>query len=372
MTEPMTIFASVKPAPLRAVSRRVLATLTALVLLAHALLLQDATLNLSVPGRRAAAPSFHTRALSAAAPALAPTPAKRPPVAARKRPTAPTPAPAPTVADVPLTPPPAPAAVVAFQEPPGVAPNAAALAAPAPAASAAVPTEAEPIAVPERPPRELQELARNYRVAAPVRLKYDVKGNKFPYSLSAELLWQHDGASYNTRLAFSAGFLSVLSQTSSGQITDQGLAPARFADKKRSEVAAHFVREQGKISFSANTPDAPLLAGAQDRLSILLQLGAMLAAEPAAFPEASTVTVQIVGPRDAAIWLFTVGAEETLTLPGGQQSALKLLRNPREAYDQKVELWLAPAMGYLPVRLRITDANGDFVDQMWLSSETVP
>ena len=362
MTEPMPIFTSAAP---RAITRRMLVTLTALVLLAHALLLKDATLNLSVSARRAAPPSFTTRALAPAAPALVPAPAKRPP-AARKGTLAPTPAPTPVAAtaEVPLAPPPAPAAAVSFQEPPSIAP--------AQVTPAAAPQPSEDLSAPVRPPRELQGMVRTLRIAEPVRLKYDVVGNKFPYRLSAELLWQHDGTSYNARLAFSAGFLAVLSQTSSGQITEQGLEPVRFSDKKRSEVAAHFVREQGKISFSANTPDAPLLSGAQDRLSILLQLGAMIAADPDAFAQASTLTVQIVGPRDAAIWLFTVDTEETLALPGGEQNALKLLRNPREPFDQKVELWLAPAMGYLPVRLRITDANGDFVDQKWLSSDTVP
>ena len=231
--------------------------------------------------------------------------------------------------------------------------------------------EAEPPAPAPRPPREAAP-AHAYRVADPVRLKYEVKGNKFPYNLNAELLWQQDGSLYDARLVFSAGFLPVLSQTSHGQITAQGLVPLRFSDKKRTEVAAHFVREQGKISFSANTPDAPLLAAAQDRLSILLQLGAMIAGDPGAYPESTTLTVQIVGPRDADIWLFTVGGLETLALPGGEQAALKLLRNPREAFDQKVELWLAPALGYLPVRLRITEANGDFVDQKWLASEPAP
>jgi hypothetical protein len=246
------------------------------------------------------------------------------------------------------------------------------LASAAPASAAQAVAEAAPAEPAPRPPRDAAGPVHTYQIAAPVRLKYEVKGNKFPYSLNAELLWQHDGSHYDARLAFSAGFLPVLSQTSSGLITPQGLAPLRFADKKRSEVAAHFVREQGRISFSANTPDAPLLAGAQDRLSILLQLGAMIAGGPGAYPQATTLTVQIVGPRDADLWLFTVGEEETLVLPGGTQLALQLLRNPREAFDQKVELWLAPALGYLPVRLRITEANGDFVDQKWLSSEPVP
>jgi hypothetical protein len=30
---------------------------------------------------------------------------------------------------------------------------------------------------------------------------------------------------------------------------------------------------------------------------------------------------------------------------------------------------LAPALGYLPARIRITEANGDYVDQQWLATE---
>jgi acyl-CoA hydrolase len=58
-----------------------------------------------------------------------------------------------------------------------------------------------------------------------------------------------------------------------------------------------------------------------------------------------------------------VGDEETLTLPFGILSTIKLSRQPRREFDQKVEIWYAPSLGYLPVRSKITQHNGDFVDQ---------
>ncbi len=206
------------------------------------------------------------------------------------------------------------------------------------------------------------------KLARPVRLKYQVLTNKFPYRLGAELLWQPTGEQYEARLEISA-FGQARVQTSRGQITPQGLAPLRFSDKFRSEVAAHFNRAQGKVTFSANTPDVALRPGAQDRLSVLVQLAAMLSSAPQSYPPASTITIQTIGPRAADNWQFTVGNAETLNLPGGQQATLKLLRNPREAFDQKVEVWLAPELGYLPARIRITEANGDYVDQLWLATE---
>lgn len=349
-------------------SFKVLAALAVFVLWVHLALLQGLPLTF---GSMPSAPSraFSTRAIEFPA-------TRQPPAPARVRPAAAKPMrskPAPTRVE-----PESPAAVPALSGsageealPPPVSLNDDAASSRPPDAppQEAASADADPPAAVPRPPGERPVAPKAYKVPGSVRLQYEVKGNKFPYRLSAEMVWQQDGDSYDARLAFSAGFLPVLLQTSRGKITPEGLAPLRYSDKRRSEVAAHFVREQGKIVFSANTPDAPLLADAQDRLSILLQLASMIAGDPGHYPEATTIALQTVGPRAADTWLFTVGGEETLTLPGGEQATLKLMRNPRQEFDQKVELWLAPALGYLPVRIRITETNGDFIDQQWLASE---
>lgn len=232
-------------------------------------------------------------------------------------------------------------------------------------------SEVDPLASAPRPPREPGASVTAYAIPGSMRLRYQVRASKFPFGLNSELLWQQNGENFEARLEFSA-FGQARVQTSRGQISPQGLAPLRFSDKYRSEVAAHFDRGLGKVTFSANTPDMPLLSGAQDRLSILVQLGAMIAGDPDHFPPATTIAIQTIGPRDADTWLFTVGSPETLTLPGGEQATLKLVRNPRREFDQKVELWLAPALGYLPARVRITEHNGDYIDQQWLATIAPP
>ena len=330
-----------------------LLALTALVLLVHVLLLKDSplTLGLSQPQPLQ---TFTTRSIAPTpaptAPAVAPRPPKRTPSIAKKPPVMPQ-----STADFYQAPPPA-----AKEEARDTQPTL------DDAPHETLPTEATP---PVAPPRDRHaQVERHYTLPGAVRLKYKVDTNKFPYSANAELRWKQDGETYDARLELSV-FGQARVQTSRGQITPAGLAPIRFSDKFRSEVAAHFNREQGKVTFSANTPDAPLLAGAQDRLSILVQLAAMIAGDPAQFQPATTLALQTIGPRDADTWLFTVGEEEKLTLPGGELNALKLVRNPRQEFDQKVELWLAPALGYLPARIRITEPNGDFIDQQWLATE---
>ncbi|MDD2711891.1 MAG: DUF3108 domain-containing protein [Simplicispira sp.] len=202
------------------------------------------------------------------------------------------------------------------------------------------------------------------RLPAPRRLQFDVSGEakKFHYNARAELRWQHDGQRYQARQEVSVLFLGSRTQTSVGDVAASGLLPQRFGDRARSEQAAHFNYAQGRVTFSANTPEAPLAAGTQDRLSVFIQLGALLAAAPERFAPGTRIDMATVSARALDVWSFTVEGEETLDLPAGPLPALKLQRLPRRDYDQKAELWLAPALGYLPARIRITQANGDFVD----------
>lgn len=204
-----------------------------------------------------------------------------------------------------------------------------------------------------------------------MRMKYAMTGRakNMDYQAQAQLDWLQDGEAYQASLVVSAFLLGQRSMASTGRLTGDGLAPTRFLDKSRSERAAHFQTEQGKINFSANTPDAPWQAGAQDRLSVFLQLGSLLAGDPARYPPGSSVSIYTAGPTSADSWTFKVEAEEMQQLPVGETRAVKLARQPQRDYDQRVEVWLAPTLDWLPVRIRITQQNGDFVDQQLRSAE---
>ena len=211
------------------------------------------------------------------------------------------------------------------------------------------------------------------RIPPPVRLQFDVAGQakKFNYSARAELLWQHDGQRYQARQDISLVFLGSRTQTSVGTLGSTGLLPERFGDRARSEQAAHFDYAQSRVTFSANTPDAPMAAGTQDRLSVFFQIAALLAAAPERYPVGTRINIATVSARAADVWSFTVEGEETLDLPAGAMAAIQLERLPRRDHDQTAQLWLAPALGYLPVRIRIAQANGDFAD-LRLRSHSAP
>jgi len=230
----------------------------------------------------------------------------------------------------------------------------------------------EPAAAPRLPARTAapaESLA--FAIPGSMLLHYKVTAHARGFELNGEgrLQWRQDGKEYEAKLELSGALLPTRRQQSSGRITSQGLEPLRFSDKARSEEAAHFQRDEGKVSFSSNRPDAALLPGAQDRLSVMMQLGAMIAGRPKNFGPGTTISIQTASTRDAEVWQFTLEGEEVLQLAGRELNALKLTRNPRKEFDQKVELWLAPGMDYVPVRLRLTQPNGDWVDQQWSSTD---
>ncbi|MDO9403094.1 MAG: DUF3108 domain-containing protein [Polaromonas sp.] len=204
-----------------------------------------------------------------------------------------------------------------------------------------------------------------------MRLKYRMTGQAkgLTYHANAQLDWRNGGDSYDARMVVSALFLGSRSMSSSGQLGPAGMAPQRFTDKSRNELAAHFEPDKGLVTFSANTPSATWVAGVQDRATVFLQLGGMIAAEPAKYPLGTEVSMYTVGPRNADMWTFKVTGDELLQLPYGELATVKVIRQPRRDFDQKVEVWYAPSLGYLPVRNRITQANGDFIDQLLTALE---
>ncbi len=366
---------------------RKLLLLTAVVALAHALALVGIPTGMGVFADRALEPQPLSLSLVTQSQIPVPAPAS----VVKVPPTPPQPAKAKraaTTGAMPLRAPQAQAPLQAAQAD-GQGQAATELTAAAPAAAPAAPaakdlaaaeTEVKPAAkaASQPAPAPAAEVPQVQPVqkasyAPPVLLVYDGKGEErgfIKYAASGELLWAPDGSRYNAHLAISAWGFRVRTWSSKGDLTDAGLQPLRFGDKPRgAELATHFQREKGLITFSANNPDVLLQAGAQDKLSALLQLGALVAGEPGRFPGGTTIAFQAADAHRAELWNFKVGSTESLDLPGGMVTALKLSKEPTAEFDQRIEVWLAPDMAYLPVRLRITEASGAFADLLWRKTQ---
>ena len=290
-------------------------------------------------------------------PVIQATPAPRPHTP-RRAPPRPAPAPEPMPAPAlpaaepeATSPPPAP---VASEPPP----------APAVVAAASAPQAAASAAAPPPPPVPPQAA-----IPGSVRLAYKIEGEiqHLSYHASGELLWAHDGKNYEARLEVGAFLLGSRVQSSHGRLTPAGLQPRRFVDKVRNDRVAEFDYEKNQIRLSEGGAPLPLPKDAQDQLSIFVQVGSQIGAAPQRYPSGTEVALPAVGVYGPETWRFVVGRQEKLQLPGGEQVALKLTR--AGADEPHVEVWLAPALGWLPARIRLSQNNGDFIDQQWSSSE---
>jgi Protein of unknown function (DUF3108) len=197
--------------------------------------------------------------------------------------------------------------------------------------------------------------AHSIRYPSAVTLQFEggIVSRGHARSATGELRWATDGLNYELSLQAAAGRLLSRTEKSVGSLGAQGLAPTRFSSTRtgRSEQATHFRYEVNRIQFSANKPDEALMAGAQDRVSVLIQLAGMLAGEPERYKTGDRIGLQVAGLDNAQVWEFSLEGSSGIKLPAGELQAVKLRRAHRHEYDQSLEVWLAPDLGYLPVRI---------------------
>ncbi len=308
-----------------------------------------------VPARKPVRPRPPRPPRSANAPSI-------PPVA-----TAPEPAPSPAVEDTasqaPATEPaPAPAAEAA---PPPPA-EASAPAAPGPAEAAPAPVAAETgphwgVAVTGRPP------SGRWRFKV-----YVGEYSEYRSVASLELTLDYDGDQYRMRSQGQAEGLTawiysgVLTQASEGRWGNDGFVPERFSEQrgKRPERWARVDPAQASVEYSGGERSA-WVAGTQDRLSVLFQLGALARSVPERFAAGSSVDLPELTTRRIERVRYLSEGEETLATDDGQLRTLRLVReDPTGANDPRVEVWLGYDQQMLPVRIRLTDANGRVLDQL--------
>jgi Protein of unknown function (DUF3108) len=230
-------------------------------------------------------------------------------------------------------------------------------AASAPAAPAAsiVPGTPPLLAPGEAPPP-------TYRARLPPKatLRYEVRRGVLRGT--GEIRWRPAGEQYQLVLEARLAGLTLLVQTSEGSIGATGLMPVRFLDRRarRPTQAANLHRDTGTVTFSGPPVEWPLLPGTQDRLSWMIQLAGIAAAQPQLLVEGARITMAVVGARgEAAVWTLRYAGRETLESVWGTVQAVKLVRDGRSASDTGAEIWLDPARDYFPARAALLNGSGE-------------
>ncbi|MEH6435674.1 DUF3108 domain-containing protein [Massilia sp. DD77] len=246
-------------------------------------------------------------------------------------------------------------------QPPAPLPQATAQAAPAPAAEPQAPVPA--------PAPELPRYTVDMPPAADILLdvaRVDADGTR--WSGEALLSWQLGQDAYRIRIE--AGIKVVFARvnlvvlTSEGRLGAAGFAPVKMTEKRRGRAltATHFDWQGNKISFSASEATYPLAPGAQDKASVPLQLAAIARGDPAQLKD--DIDILVGEDRDASVFRFQAVGQEEIDTRLGRLQTLHLTRPPKPgSYKSRLDVWLAPAHGWVPVQIRNTEANGAVTTQ---------
>jgi hypothetical protein len=242
--------------------------------------------------------------------------------------------------------------------------------APLPIAEVASPDVSKPaLTTPSAPathaasaPEAEEETVPLYRTQLPPALMLHYELQRGMLHGTGDLSWRPQVGRYEMKLEAKVSGLSVLMQTSSGTIDAAGIAPVRYVDQRirKSATSANFQRDAGKITFSGSAAEFALRAGAQDRLSWMVQLAAVVSAEPQLAKAGAKVVLYVVGSHgDASVWAFRCVGPETVETRAGPVDAVKFVREPREPYDTTVQVWLDPRQHALPVKATQKSGPGD-------------
>lgn len=202
-----------------------------------------------------------------------------------------------------------------------------------------------------------------YRTQMPPPTTLNYRLSKGGWTGNGHLSWTpQPNNEYEARLEGRIVGIKVMTWVSTGAIDGAGVAPKRFTDTRRGKKmrVATFDDATGLLTYSGLPDEFGFPAGAQDRLSWMVQMAAIASAEPRRVATGQRISLFVSGARgDADVWSFkSLGAERVLT-SSGQIAAIKLLREPRKPRDTRVEVWLDPSRHYLPVRAQLSNRNTD-------------
>ncbi|MEN9538264.1 MAG: hypothetical protein RLZZ126_499 [Pseudomonadota bacterium] len=262
--------------------------------------------------------------------------------------------PAPSKPALEIPPPLAPQSAAEPSPPEPPAPDPATAEAPAPAAS-------EPVASPS--PAAEPTLADTW--PPDTRLSYDVTGHYHgPVHGSARVLWQRhapppgsgtDTVRYQARIEVSALSMTLFTITSQGEVDEQGLRPGIYEERPPGGLRrVEFDDDTVKLQNGRRLARPP---GVQDTASQLVDLSHRFSTGRDALRVGGSVQVWLARPGGVDLWTYDIQAEETIqTAEMGAVQALRLKPRPlaQPRGNITAELWFAPSLQYLPVRVRIS------------------
>lgn len=200
-------------------------------------------------------------------------------------------------------------------------------------------------------------------------LSYNLSARQSGFSLSGKALitWRAGDGKYLTTAESRVSLLGKITENrSQGAIDSFGLAPTEFYEKRfrHDATTSKFDRGTKTLSFSEGDQTYQLKGGEQDRTSVTWQLVAQARAAGANLKPGTRWAYFVAGRHDADPWIFRFVKREKVNTAAGDFDAWHVVREETEAVKgQKLDIWLAPAQEWYPVKLVFNDDGKDYVEQ---------
>ncbi|MDB5943846.1 MAG: hypothetical protein JWQ13_3412 [Ramlibacter sp.] len=177
----------------------------------------------------------------------------------------------------------------------------------------------------------------------------------------ARVQWQREGARYQTRIDIDLGVVGLV-MTSQGEVTEQGLAPGAYEETRAGKRRSATLKDK-QVVLSDGT-QVPRPHGVQDTASQFVELSHRFASGQVPLEVGRSVSFWMARPGGVDLWTYDVAGREVLQTP--QLGAVEVFHlKPRPIANPRgnitAEMWFAPSLQYLPVRIRVSlgDAHVD-------------
>ena len=206
------------------------------------------------------------------------------------------------------------------------------------------------------------------------RLSYRLHGNyRGEVVGAAQVEWVRQGSHYQVHLdvwiGAQAAPLVGRRMTSDGELGDAGLVPRRYDEETRAlfrDLRRRTIVFDGDRVLLPNGKQLPRIAGLQDAASQFVQMTWMFTTQPQLLQVGNRIEVPLALPGNVDMWAYDVIEKVSLPTPFGPIETYHMRPKRERPLNRELvaDVWFAPTLQYLPIRLLIRQDESTYVDMM--------